>query len=98
MAQMYINYGSFEDWASKIASKNDSLKSQLESIKGLINSLAGEWESDSASRIREKINGMQPRFEQYYDVVNNYAIFLRNTANEYRSTEATNTANADQFI
>lgn len=98
MATMYINYGSFEDWASKISTANDGLLEDLQEIDRLINSLAGEWESDAAVSIREKITGMEPRFQQYHDVVNNYAIFLRNTAAEWKATETTNKTNADQFI
>lgn len=98
MAQMYINYGSFEDWAGKISAKNDKLKDNLNEIKNLINSLAGEWESDSAAKIREKITGMQPKFDQYYDVVNNYAVFLKNTATQWKNTEIANTNNASEFI
>ena len=98
MAQMYINYGSFDGWAQKIKEKNDKLNQDLIDIQSLINGLAGEWESDSASKIREKITGMKNRFEQYYQVVDNYRKFLSNTAEQYRTAEGTNTANADQFI
>ena len=95
---MYINYGSFEEWANKISTKNDKLSKNLVEIKSLINSLAGEWESDSAIKIREKITGMQPRFDQYHDVVNNYAVFLKKTAADWKNSENTNTTNADQFV
>lgn len=98
MANIYVNYGSFNDWASKISNKNDELKDKLSEIRKLINSLEGEWESDSAKTIREKINGMQSRFDQYYDVVDNYAIFLRNTAKQYSENEATQNKKAQQFI
>lgn len=98
MAEMYINYGSFDGWASKIKEKNDKLNQDLIDIQTMINSLSGEWESDSASKIREKITGMKTRFEQYYQVVDNYRKFLTNTAQEWRNAEGTNTSNADQFI
>lgn len=98
MSSMYINYGNFDSWANTIVGRNKNLLDELHKIQRLINSLEGEWESDSAIAIRQKITGMEPRFQQYYDIVDNYAKFLRNTAAEYRATEATNTANADQFI
>ena len=33
MASMYINYGSFEEWANKISTKNDKLSKNLVEIK-----------------------------------------------------------------
>lgn len=98
MSQQYINYGSFESWAGTVQRRNDELLNRLHEIKNLINSLKGEWESNSAEEIRRKITGMEPRFEQYHSVVDNYAKFLRNTAAEYKATEQTNTSNAEQFI
>ncbi len=96
--QIYVNYGTFDSHAQTIAGFNTNLLDRLHEIQNLINSLAGEWESDSAVAIREKITGMEPRFQSYHDVVDNYAKFLRNTAAEYKATEATNTGNANEFI
>lgn len=98
MSAQYINYGSFDAWANTVNNRNTKLLDDLHEIQRLIKSLEGEWESDSAAAIRRKIQGMEPRFQQYHDVVDNYAKFLRNTANEYKATEMTNTRNAEQFI
>ena len=91
-------YGNFEFWASKIDKRNEELLDKLHEIQMLINSLEGEWESNSAAEIRSKIQGMEPRFLDYHDVVDNYAKFLRNTGQAYKETEQTNTSNASQFI
>lgn len=98
MANMVVNYGTFDGWAGELDSINASLHDELKEIESYVNGLAGDWESDSAVAIREKITGMEPRFQQYFDVVDNYAKFLRNTAAEYRAAEATNTNQANQFI
>lgn len=96
--QMKVNYGNFESWASSIASKNTNLLDDLHEIQSLINSLQGEWESNSAVTIRGKITSMENRFQQYYDVVDNYVKLIRNAAAEYKATETTNDANAQEFI
>lgn len=96
--QMKINYGSFETWAARVSEKNDRLSDDLHEIQRLINSLKGEWESNSAETIRNKITGMENRFQQYYDVVDNYAKLVRNTGESYRATETSNDSNAQQFI
>ena len=96
--QIKVEYGRFEQRAATLSKQNQTLLEELHDIKNLINSLAGDWESDSAVRIRDKITAMEPRFEDYYDVVDNYVKFIRNTEQAYRATEKTNTSNADQFI
>ena len=96
--QMKINYGSFDSWAQSIDAKNKSLLDDLHEIQRLINSLQGEWESNSAVTIRGKITGMENRFQQYHDVVDNYVKFIRNTAAEYKATETANDSNAQEFI
>ena len=98
MSAMDVNYGSFDSWAGTIDKRNNALLDMLHEIQRLINSLEGEWESTSAVEIRSKITGMESRFEQYHDVVENYAKALRNIAAEYKAVEATNTSNAEQFI
>lgn len=98
MSAQYINYGSFDSWAGVIDKHNAELLNKLHEIQRLIKSLEGEWESNAAVEIRNKIQGMEPRFQDYHDVVDNYAKFLRNTAEAYGVTEQTNTSNASQFI
>ena len=97
--KMVVNYGKFNDWADQISRENQNLLDRLHEIKDLINSLAGDaWESDAAAAIRQKITGMEGRFEDYYKAVDNYVIYIRNTAQTYQATEKTNTSNAEQFI
>lgn len=98
MSAQYINYGSFDSWAGTIDKRNTELLNKLHQIQRLIKNLEGEWESNSATEIRNKIQGMESRFQGYYDVVDNYAKLLRNIASEYRATEQTNTSNASQFL
>lgn len=98
MSERVINYGSFESWAGTIDSRNTNLLNKLHDIQNLIKSLEGDWESNAALEIKSKIQGMEPRFQDYYDVVDNYAKFLRNTAEAYKATEQTNTSNASQFV
>ena len=98
MSAQYINYGSFDSWAGTIDKRNTALLNKLHEIQRLIKSLEGEWESNSAVEIRSKIQGMEPRFQDYYNIVENYAKLIRNIAAEYRAVEQTNTSNASQFL
>lgn len=98
MSAQYINYGNFDHWEERIKGRNDKLLERLHKIQTLIQSLQGEWESDAAEAIREKIQGMEPKFTDYYNVVDNYKIFVKNTGMDAETIEKTNTANAKQFI
>lgn len=99
MSAIYVNYGAFEGRATAIKNENDKLKSDLQEIKRLINDgTADNWISDAAVTTRGKIVGMESRFQQYYDVVDNYVKLIRNTAQAYEQTEKTNDSNAQQFI
>ena len=59
--------------AGTIRTLNTSLKTDLDNIKAQINGLADSWQSDSATTIQSKINGMQVHFEEYQKVIESYA-------------------------
>ena len=98
MATMYVNFGSFENWATKISADNDKLLQQLEDINTKINSLSSSYQSDASSTIRDKITGMKPRFDQYHQVIDSYARFIRSTGEAYRGTENINNNTASDFL
>lgn len=91
------NYGTFGDWATQIDQKNTDLRNKLDEIQKKINSLAGDYESDAAVTIRQKITGMTPRFQNYQDVVSNYTKLIRNAAAQTGNTVKSVDANAQQF-
>ena len=98
MASIVVDWSLLEQWAQKINTRNDKLNDNLKNIQKTINGLQGDYESNAAVEIRNKINGMTPRFDQYYNVVKNYATFLHNTAETYKAAEGTLHNNASQFI
>ncbi len=93
----YINYGAFEDWASKIKGTNDCLLDDLHNIQKMINGLSGDWESNSAVTTRNAITAMEAKFQSYYDVVDNYVKFLRNAASQFREVESGLDSRAQDF-
>ena len=98
MATMYVNFGNFDEWAAKISADNDKLLEQLEAIKDMINSLSTTYQSNAADEIRNKITGMQPRFNQYHNVIDSYARFIKATGQAYKGTEQINTNTASDFL
>ena len=97
MAKMKIDYGKFEDWATKINSENEALIEYLRQINSHIQSLQGDWESNAAVEIRTNIENMGPKFEQFYQVVDNYVKTIRNVASTYKEAEGQLESNAQEF-
>lgn len=95
--QIIINYGRFDDHANSIDKKNKDMRTTLDDIQRKINSLKGDWESNSAETIRQKITNMTSRFESYQQVVDSYVKFIRNAAAQSKNLESTINSNASQF-
>lgn len=99
MADIKITFQEVRDNTQKIRTYNDALTDTLVEIKKTINDLEAQWTSDTSDTIRMKISGMQPRFDQYKEIIESYAKFLDNTVAQYESTEtALNSNAASQFI
>ncbi|MCM1221652.1 MAG: WXG100 family type VII secretion target [Lachnospiraceae bacterium] len=95
--QIIINYGKFDGHANSIDQKNREMRKTLDDIQAKINSLKGDWESNSAETIRQKITNMSSRFETYQQVVNSYVKFIRNAAAQSKNMEVAINSNASQF-
>lgn len=83
--------------AQTIKTLNKSLSSRLEDIKKEMNGLEGNWKSDSSETIRSKFNGLAPKFENYEQIINSYAVFLEKTVTGYNEAETAINNNASQF-
>ena len=85
------------DTAEKVRSINNNMDQKLADINKSMNDLEATWTSSGATIIRNKMNGMKPRFEEYKSVVESYAKFLVNTAQNYETTEQLVKSNASEF-
>ena len=85
------------DTADKVRTINSTLDQKLADINKSMNDLEATWKSDAAGDIRAAMNALKPRFEEYKSVVESYAKFLVNTAQNYESTEGAVQSNASAF-
>lgn len=83
--------------ATKVRNINTNLDTKLADINKTMNDLEATWKSDAATDIRAAMNALKPRFEEYKNVVESYAKFLVNTAQNYESTEGAIQSNASAF-
>lgn len=85
------------DTAEEVRGINRTLDGKLAEINTSMNALEATWQSEGADTIRQAMNALKPRFEEYKNVVNSYATFLDNTARNYESTETSVTSHATSF-
>ena len=83
--------------AKKVRDINLVLDQKLAEINKNMNSLEQSYQSDASTEIRANMNALKPRFEEYKRVVESYADFLVKTAEQWETTEATITHNAEAF-
>ena len=99
MPDIKITFAEVRAKNQQIRRHNQTLDDTLKQIKTIINALEPDWTSDTSDTIRSKINGMQPKFDTYREVVESYAKFLDNTVEQYETTENPLQSNAaSQFI
>lgn len=86
------------DTAKKIRDNiNPTMAAKLNEINKRMNDLEASWKSDAANDIREAMNALKPRFEEYKQVVDSYARFLDTAAQHFETTEQTIQSNANAF-
>ncbi len=85
------------DTADKVRDCNKNMDQKLADINKNMNDLQATWKSEAADDIRAAMNAMKPRFEEYKNVIESYAKFLVNTAQNYETTEGAIQSNANAF-
>ncbi len=85
------------DTAQKVRNCNTAMDDKLKEINDKMDALGSTWKSDAATDIRDAMNALKSKFEQYKNVIESYATFLVNTAQSYESTEGAIQTNANAF-
>lgn len=95
--QIKVSTQVLTETAGEIDRLNAQMSDKLRDINTKMQNLSSTWRSDAANDIRDAMNAMKPRFDEYQNVVDSYAKFLRLTAQSYESTEQVVQSNAQQF-
>jgi WXG100 family type VII secretion target len=86
------------DSAQYIRDKNLRLEDTLNSVSNKVKQLETTWQSDAGNEIRNKITKFATNnFNQYKQVVEDYAKYLVSTAEMYETNEAKTVSNASAF-
>lgn len=99
MPDVKITFEEVRAKATEMRGYNETLTQTLQEIKSTINALEADYTSDTSDTIRSAITAMQPKFDNYKEVIESYAAFLDNVAQRYETTEGTlNTNASSQFM
>jgi len=92
-----ISLNEVQSTANQIRSLNQNLSARLDEIRNEMNALQNTWNSDASNTIRSNFNALQPKFENFREVVNSYSTFLDQTVNAYNAAEDAINNNASAF-
>ena len=53
-----------------------------------LNSLSNTWTGEAFTNFQTNVQALNPTFEKYAEVINQYADFLNTSADQYEQTEA----------
>lgn len=90
-----VNPTELETVAGQIDTKNTALKEKLDEFAKKFDEISQTWESTASSRTKEAIDSLKPHFQEYFDVVSEYAVQMRAIADEYSTKETVNASNAE---
>lgn len=98
MAQtIMIGLAELNSTAKRVRNLNLSMLERLNNIENEMNRLSDTWQSNAGNQIRERFAALKPAFEDYRQVIENYALFLENTAANYEAAEQAIYIQASQF-
>ncbi|NBJ64596.1 WXG100 family type VII secretion target [bacterium c-19] len=97
MEAIMISLAEVSRTSSQMRKYNSELLQELLEMKRIMNALATNWQSPAAETIRSRFNGMMPIFENYRNIIENYAKFLDQTVAGYEATEQTIQQSAASF-
>lgn len=97
--QIRIDTDQVRTIAQTIETLNGQLKDELENAKSTITNLSTTWEGEAANATITGFTEFSTKyFKSYYDIIDNYVKFLRNTvAQGYDTTETSNTNLSEAF-
>ena len=90
-----VNPTELETVAGQIDTKNTALKEKLDEFAKKFDEISQTWESSASRKTMDAINSLKPHFQEYFDVVSEYAVQMRAIADEYSTKETVNASNAE---
>jgi len=83
--------------AGTIRTINNGLDAKLAEVKKAMNDMSNSWKSPAGETIKAKFTALEPKFQEYKEIIESYAKFLDTTVDSYQATENAVNNNASAF-
>lgn len=90
MATIKVTSTVMREKAGTLKNISSSIASFTEEMQNEINRLKATWEGEIAETTVRKFNELSKNFKEKHDVINQYAKFLENAANEWDKVDQAN--------
>ena len=84
---MQVNSVELRNAGADLRKNVNNMKSTLDEATQTINGTAASWESMAAENLRRRYTSLSAKFSDFYDAINNYALFLDKTAEAYEAAD-----------
>ncbi|OPY59245.1 MAG: hypothetical protein A4E55_00298 [Pelotomaculum sp. PtaU1.Bin035] len=84
--------------AGELRKSSANIQSIIGQVKSEISSMKSTWEGAAAEKYVTQFNQLSDDFQERYDVIENYAIFLENAAQEFADAESANVTEEDNLL
>lgn len=87
MEGIVITSETLESTATQVLNQKAQMESLFEQIKQEIRSMNSYWQSPASDAALQQFEQLAPTFGKYIEFVNNYIVYLQQTATAYRENE-----------
>lgn len=87
MNQVYVSSEELNSTAASVGVLKEEMNGLFAQMKSLIHQMSSFWDSPAARSCIAQFDSLSPVFPQYVALVDNYCLFLRQTAQAYRVEE-----------
>ena len=90
MAEIRVTSAELRRKADELKNLNNQFKSKVGDLKSYEQSLTSMWEGDAKTAFHNAFNKDQIQWNNFYNLIEQYIITLRNIATEYDNKESLN--------
>ncbi|MBP3852486.1 MAG: WXG100 family type VII secretion target [Erysipelotrichaceae bacterium] len=87
MSQIQIASQDVFDYSTQLKSLEQDVKSLFEEIKNKMTYIETVWNSPAGQALVEQFQSLNPVFESYVTALDQYALYLQQTAQSYQENE-----------
>lgn len=88
MESTRVTLGELRTQAAKVDEEAQGYYNEYQNLLREVETLtSSDWRGEAADAFREKVKNFEPDFNKMKELMNEYAAFLRNAADNYRNTQ-----------